>query len=240
MYCHDMLNILIGGEKQRVSIARALLKEPKIMILDEATSSLDTETEKQILNALDENFMSQKGKFTVLSIAHRLSTVIDCDQILVLHNGSIAEAGTHEQLLKLDGLYSSMWQKQEKRTQLLEELDRSSSPMPELSDNNNNNNLHHSDSLNSNISIQLDPVNNRTESQSSATGNVQVVVDKMNENNNITNNNNHNNNNNKKKNNKNKNKNKQHSNGNNSTNNDLQQPLLSNNDDDDSDTDSKV
>ncbi len=99
---------LSGGEKQRVAIARTLLKAPPILILDEATSALDTQTEQEIKAALD--IVSQDR--TTLVIAHRLSTVIDADEIIVLEQGSIAERGTHADLLKQDGLYASMWARQ--------------------------------------------------------------------------------------------------------------------------------
>jgi ATP-binding cassette subfamily B protein len=100
---------LSGGEKQRVAIARALLKDPPIMVYDEATSSLDTHTEKQIMEAI--NFASQ-GR-TNLVIAHRLSTIMDSDQILVLKEGQIVERGDHVTLhAKEDGLYRDMWEQQ--------------------------------------------------------------------------------------------------------------------------------
>ncbi|MBL1406151.1 MAG: ABC transporter ATP-binding protein/permease [Rhizobiales bacterium] len=99
---------LSGGEKQRVAIARTLLKAPPILILDEATSALDTQTEREIQTALDEVSKNR----TTLVIAHRLSTVINADEIIVLKAGSIAERGTHKQLLRKKGLYSDMWSRQ--------------------------------------------------------------------------------------------------------------------------------
>ena len=100
---------LSGGEKQRVAIARTILKAPPIQVLDEATSALDTATEQEIQQALD--FVS-KGR-TTLVIAHRLSTVIGCDEIIVLRDGLIAERGTHASLMAMmDGLYASMWARQ--------------------------------------------------------------------------------------------------------------------------------
>ncbi|MFZ2101933.1 MAG: ABC transporter ATP-binding protein/permease [Oricola sp.] len=99
---------LSGGEKQRVAIARTILKAPPIQVLDEATSALDTATEQEIQQALD--FVSQ-GR-TTLVIAHRLSTVIHCDEIIVLRDGLIAERGTHAKLLAGKGLYASMWARQ--------------------------------------------------------------------------------------------------------------------------------
>tara|TARA_B100001123_G_scaffold343931_1_gene390701 strand:- start:12270 stop:14045 length:1776 start_codon:yes stop_codon:yes gene_type:complete len=101
---------LSGGEKQRVAIARALLKKPKIFFFDEATSSLDTKTEKEIQNNLEE----LSKNITTIVIAHRLSTVVNSNMILVLDKGEIVERGNHIQLLKLDGLYASMWRQQEK------------------------------------------------------------------------------------------------------------------------------
>ena len=99
---------LSGGEKQRVGIARTLLKDPPILLLDEATSALDTETEREIQ---DELKMMGQGR-TVITIAHRLSTVVDSDRIIVLDTGEIAETGTHEDLLARGARYASMWARQ--------------------------------------------------------------------------------------------------------------------------------
>lgn len=100
---------LSGGEKQRVAIARTILKAPPVLILDEATSALDTATEQEIQASLDE---VSKGR-TTLVIAHRLSTVISADEIIVLREGEIAERGSHTALMKIkDGLYATMWQRQ--------------------------------------------------------------------------------------------------------------------------------
>jgi ATP-binding cassette subfamily B protein len=100
---------LSGGEKQRVGIARTLLKNPPILLLDEATSALDTETEADIQHSLQE--MSQ-GR-TTITIAHRLSTIADADLIVVLENGVVAEQGTHDDLLARDGRYASLWHRQQ-------------------------------------------------------------------------------------------------------------------------------
>jgi ATP-binding cassette subfamily B protein len=100
---------LSGGEKQRVGIARTLLKDPPILLLDEATSALDSETEQEIQGQL--RAMS-RGR-TVITIAHRLSTVVDADRIVVLEGGTIAEEGTHEALLAKGGRYASMWYRQQ-------------------------------------------------------------------------------------------------------------------------------
>jgi ATP-binding cassette subfamily B protein len=99
---------LSGGEKQRVGIARTLLKNPPILILDEATSALDTQTERDIQDSLLE--MGQ-GR-SVITIAHRLSTIADADMILVLEDGLVTEQGTHEALLARDGRYAAMWNRQ--------------------------------------------------------------------------------------------------------------------------------
>ncbi len=104
---------LSGGEKQRVAIARTILKGPPILILDEATSALDTKTEQDIKTALD----AVSRNRTTLVIAHRLSTVINADEIIVLREGKIAERGTHQALLLRDGLYAQMWARQREATE---------------------------------------------------------------------------------------------------------------------------
>ncbi|MEM9633831.1 MAG: ABC transporter ATP-binding protein/permease [Pseudomonadota bacterium] len=109
---------LSGGEKQRVAIARTILKSPPILILDEATSALDTHTEREIQSALDE--VSQNR--TTLVIAHRLSTVVNADQIIVLEAGRIAERGKHTELLSQGGLYASMWARQREADEAEERL----------------------------------------------------------------------------------------------------------------------
>ncbi|MGG7518886.1 ABCB family ABC transporter ATP-binding protein/permease [Allorhizobium undicola] len=109
---------LSGGEKQRVAIARTVLKAPPILILDEATSALDTTTEQEIQAALD---VVSKNR-TTLVIAHRLSTVVNADQIIVLRAGEIAERGTHSELLAQNGLYASMWNRQREATEAEEHL----------------------------------------------------------------------------------------------------------------------
>lgn len=108
---------LSGGEKQRVAIARTIIKDPRIILLDEATAALDSETEQHIQTALEK--LSQ-GR-TTLVIAHRLSTITTADQILVLHAGRVAESGTHDDLLALKGRYASMWRKQIRAQKAAEE-----------------------------------------------------------------------------------------------------------------------
>ncbi len=108
---------LSGGEKQRVAIARTLVKNPPILLLDEATSALDTRTEQDILATLHR---VSTGR-TSLSIAHRLSTIADADRILVLDQGSLAEQGTHTELLRSGGLYAAMWARQAEASEELGE-----------------------------------------------------------------------------------------------------------------------
>ena len=111
---------LSGGEKQRVAIARTILKAPPILVLDEATSALDSHTEKEIQDALER---VSKGR-TTLVIAHRLSTIVGADEIIVLDRGAIVERGTHYALLAQDGLYASMWNRQREAEEAREKLAR--------------------------------------------------------------------------------------------------------------------
>ena len=99
---------LSGGEKQRVAIARAIIKNPSIFLFDEATSALDSRTEKEIQHSLE---AISQGR-TTLVIAHRLSTVVNCDNIIVLNDGQVAEQGTHQDLLAKNGMYYTMWMRQ--------------------------------------------------------------------------------------------------------------------------------
>jgi ATP-binding cassette subfamily B protein len=112
---------LSGGEKQRIAIARTILKSPKILIFDEATSALDTHTEKEIQQAL----AKVSADCTTVIIAHRLSTVINADEILVLNEGEIVERGNHQDLLALKNFYFRMWIKQQEARKALETLDKS-------------------------------------------------------------------------------------------------------------------
>ncbi len=109
---------LSGGEKQRVAIARTLLKNPPVLILDEATSALDSRTEAEILDTLE---AIGRGRTTIV-IAHRLSTVVHADQIVVLDQGRIAERGSHAELLRRDGLYAEMWARQAEQREEGEEV----------------------------------------------------------------------------------------------------------------------
>ena len=108
---------LSGGEKQRVAIARTIIKNPRVILLDEATAALDTETEEHIQEALT---TLSRGR-TMLVIAHRLSTITRANQILVLHEGKVAERGTHEELLAKKGRYAMMWKKQVRAQRAAEE-----------------------------------------------------------------------------------------------------------------------
>jgi ATP-binding cassette subfamily B protein len=101
---------LSGGEKQRISIARALLRHPRLLIFDEATSALDSLTEEDITNTIRDISLSRE-QITIL-IAHRLSTIMHADVIYVLEKGKFAEIGSHEELLQQKGLYYAMWRQQ--------------------------------------------------------------------------------------------------------------------------------
>ena len=117
---------LSGGEKQRVAIARTILKAPPILMLDEATSALDTHTEREIQEALD----GVSRNRTTLVIAHRLSTVVNADEILVLDQGVVAERGRHEELLEKGGLYASMWARQRAADEAREQLEKTEAEDP--------------------------------------------------------------------------------------------------------------
>ena len=98
-----------GGEKQRIAIARVLLKNPSILLFDEATSALDSESERSILKALAQISANK----TTIVIAHRLSTIVDSDRILVVADGQVVEQGSHQELLALDGQYALLWKMQQ-------------------------------------------------------------------------------------------------------------------------------
>jgi ATP-binding cassette subfamily B protein len=109
---------LSGGEKQRVAIARTILKAPPILLLDEATSALDSHTEKEIQDSLERVSKNR----TTLVIAHRLSTIVAADEIIVLDQGEVVERGTHQALLAKNGLYASMWNRQREAEAAREKL----------------------------------------------------------------------------------------------------------------------
>jgi len=119
---------LSGGEKQRVAIARVILKRPRILIFDEATSALDSKTEKEIQASLDQVSVAR----TTLVIAHRLSTVVNADEILVLEDGRIVERGHHAELLALHGRYAEMWARQQEAEPQTEFPGESGEPLPEV------------------------------------------------------------------------------------------------------------
>lgn len=125
---------LSGGEKQRVAIARTILKSPRILVLDEATSALDSFTEREIQQALDQVSRNR----TTLVIAHRLSTIINADEILVLDRGEIVERGTHKALLERSGLYAALWNRQRQvdaaRATLALEAEGAISPLVQIDD----------------------------------------------------------------------------------------------------------
>jgi ABC-type transport system involved in cytochrome bd biosynthesis fused ATPase/permease subunit len=117
---------LSGGEKQRVAFARALLKNPAVLILDEATSSLDSITEHEIQLCLKR----LKAERTTVTVAHRLSTIMEADMIVALDNGQIVEAGTHGELISRGGLYARLWQRQQASLSANDDLVSRGAPVP--------------------------------------------------------------------------------------------------------------
>ena len=101
---------LSGGQKQRIAIARALIRKPKVLLLDEATSALDAESEHQVQKALDD--LIKSGNQTVIVVAHRLSTIRDADEIIVMKHGQMVERGTHNQLIEMNGVYKQLVSRQ--------------------------------------------------------------------------------------------------------------------------------
>ncbi len=118
---------LSGGEKQRVAIARVLLKDPPILLFDEATSSLDSQSEKNILSALNQISRNR----TTLVIAHRLSTIVDADKIIVLEKGRVIEQGNHQQLMNLEGTYAELWSIQQKKDSSVNAIESLDSEFPD-------------------------------------------------------------------------------------------------------------
>ena len=116
---------LSGGEKQRVAIARTILKKPTILLFDEATSALDSHTEKEIQDSIREVSADR----TALIIAHRLSTIVDADEILVLDAGRVVERGSHGALMARDGLYAAMWRRQQQAAEYRERLAEALGPL---------------------------------------------------------------------------------------------------------------
>ena len=103
---------LSGGERQRIALARILMRNPDIIVLDEATASLDSISEQKIMETIYQRIKDR----TVIMVAHRLSTIRDCDCIFVFEHGELVEQGTHDFLLKKDGKYSQMWRAQNEKT----------------------------------------------------------------------------------------------------------------------------
>jgi subfamily B ATP-binding cassette protein MsbA len=99
--------LISGGQKQRIAIARAIIKKPSILLLDEATSALDSVSEKMVQDSI-EAIQKQRTQTTII-IAHRLSTIVKADKIVVIDKGSICDVGTHDDLLKRNGVYSQLW-----------------------------------------------------------------------------------------------------------------------------------
>ena len=101
---------LSGGQKQRIAIARALIRKPKVLLLDEATSALDAESEYQVQQAID--ILIKSGKQTTIIVAHRLSTIRDADEIIVMKYGEVVERGNHDSLIKQNGVYKNLVSRQ--------------------------------------------------------------------------------------------------------------------------------
>jgi len=127
---------LSGGEKQRVAIARVVLKDPVVLVCDEATSALDTNTEREIQENLKDLF---KNKTSSIILAHRLSTIVDSDEIIVLKDGIIAERGTHDDLLALNGEYARLWYKQTKQDESVVASTATATPAPVVTINSHSN-----------------------------------------------------------------------------------------------------
>jgi ABC transporter ATM len=161
--------MISGGEKQRVALARAILKNPRILLFDEATSALDTTTERSIMKNIDELLKESNNKMnlhhhTTIFIVHRLSTVVNCDEIFVIDNGTVAERGSHWDLLYKNGIYAKMWKAQQQTNSANPYL--TSKGGKKTSNTTKDNDDETIDTTSESSSINIEPVNDRLETSS--------------------------------------------------------------------------